>query len=636
MKLENLYELIRREPVCLFIGSGFSLYSGMPSAKRLIDILLDDLTPKQRIKIGQPTELRKFTDDYETLFGRLKLIRILQKHFDIIPTDQSLHDLLAKIPYFKSVITTNYDRLIENSMGCNVAVLVKDTDVFNPKQTKCRIFKIHGDICDGDSIVISDSDYRKHLNRNFKDPFWASVIAEISSKHVIFLGYGYEDDNVWADFDHIEGKLKSKDKKRIFISPGAKALKQKQLKQLKIDYIQADGKTFINGLIADLKTNIVEDHRLGIVDTQTAQDFITAFDMKVASTATKDTAGFTEISRVNGVTQQTIKFTTSDQGLIKSYKEFTSGYQVRNLKITPEQLQSFAFLIEDFNFLGKAALAQLDVSHVPKFEGVCKIRFPEQGFTLQKVHCRLFNSIPGNVLIEVEVSGFISTFTIKIDDGKAKVNFEFTEPEHPVPCNKTYEVMRAFYLFFSGQKAVVIPKNGKPISQCLTEQTYAKGFKLKMEIFHALKKIEKSFNVKFAPLAIGDITEEYKLKIQKLRDLIDHGYYAVKEKDGIIIEQMPNSKEVFECLKSPALSESYMSMVTKIGRELELLGHTLQLGAEQISMKQPMPIVLDFELLRAQLVPVDHILVYHYTKFGHWELPGGQLIWGDDSKVYKK
>ncbi|MNY77518.1 hypothetical protein D3C86_2174490 [compost metagenome] len=58
----------------------------------------------------------------------------------------------------------------------------------------------------------------------------------------------------------------------------------------------------------------------------------------------------------------------------------------------------------------------------------------------------------------------------------------------------------------------------------------------------------------------------------------------------------------------------------------------MQLGAEQVSMKQPTPIVLDFELLRAQLVPVDHVIVYHYEKFGHWELQDSQTIWGGDDK----
>lgn len=632
MELSNLYDLIRKEPVCLFVGSGFSLYAGMPSARSLIDILLDNLTSIQRKKIDQHVDLRKFTDDYEILFGRAKLIEILQNHIDITPADKHLHDLLAKIPYFKSVITTNYDRLIEDSMGKNACVLVKNTDIFNPIQAKCRIFKIHGDIRDEESIIISNSDYIKQHNRIFKDPFWASVIAEISSKHVIFLGYGYEDDNILADFDYIEEKLKSKNKKRILISPVVNSLKQKKLKQMNIDYIQADGETFVNGLIANLKLNIIEDHRLGLVNTQIAQDFITAFDMKVASIATKVSADFTEISRVDGPTLQTIKFTSSDQELFRSLKEFMNDYQLRDLKITSGQLESFAFLIEDFNFLGKDTLAHLSVSHIPKFHGLCKIRFPDQDFEIKRVFVRLFNSIPGKLLIEVEISGFKAEFSIKILDGKAKFNFMLTEPEQPATVKRTYEVMRAFYLFFLGKKVEIVAKGYKPVIYQLAEQIHAREFKQEMEIFNALRKIEKSFKIKFPPVAIRNITEENKRKIQKLMDLITQGYYAVKDKDGIIIEQMPNSREVFEALSSPVKPESYMSMITKSGQELELFGQRLQLGAEQISMKQPTPIVLDFERLLAQFIPVDKILIYHYEKFGLWERPQSKTLWGEDGK----
>lgn len=632
MELNDLYHLIRKEPVSLFIGSGFSLYAGMPSAGNIIEILYDNLSASQQKKINKGDDLRRFTEDYQVLFGRNKLIKILQQHVDVAPKDNHLHELLAKIPFFRAIITTNYDRLIEDSFNDEAAVIVNDTDVFIARQTKSRIYKIHGDIRNPKSIVISSSDYSNQYNRDFKDPFWASVIAEISSRHIIFLGYGYEDENVWADFDHIEKKLKAKNKKRILISPGAKPLKLQKLKQLHIDYVQADGETFINGLIADLKANIVEDHRKGIVDTLTAQEFITAFDMKVDIRSTKTASEVKDIRKVDGPTSKSIHFTTSDQEFIENYKAFTSGYSIRDLKVKTDQLDTFDYLIEGFTFLNKESLSHLNVAHVPKFEGLCNVRFPDQKFLLHKAHCRLFNSIPGNILIEVEVGGFKAEFNIKIKDENIEFNFKIVEPEIPAPINRTYEIIRSFYLLFSGERVEIIPKSGQVVQYRLTAQIHAKKFKVEMELFHAIKKIEKAFNIKFAPVGMSAVSQADKEKIQKLNDLIDHGYYAVKEKEGITIEQMPDSKEVFEEFKKPITPDTYVSMVTRSGRDMELFNKTLHLGAEQVSMKQPTPAELSYEDLRIRLISIDHILVYHYEKFGHWKFIGSRSLWPENDE----
>lgn len=626
MELPELFDLIRKEPVCLFIGSGFSLYAGMPSANKLIETLRDDLTINQQKKIELSVDLRNFTEDYQVLFGRRKLIKVIQKSFGIVPQKAHLHQLLAKIPYFNSIITTNYDRLIEDWMGNNAAVLIKDTDVYISRQKRCRIFKIHGDVGDSNSIVITNTDYSQHYNRNFKDPFWASVIAEISSKNVIFLGYGFEDDNVWADFNHIDKKLQSKVKKCILISPGANTTKQKKLKQQRIDYIQADGETFLNGLVADLKLNIVADHRQGIVNTQTAQEFITAFDMKVSITANIDTASITEISRVGGPTHQIIKFTTTNQDLFESYKEFTNGYHIQDFKIMQEQLESCTYLIENFNFLSKNEIYHLNLSHIADYNGICTVHFHEFRFTLFQVNYRLFNSIPGHVRIEVEVSGFKAEYYLKVTDGKAEVNFKMIEPDQPASVNKIYEVMRAFYLFFSGQKAEIVTDTGIIIHKQLTPHIQAKEFKAEMEIFDSLKKIGNYFAIVFSPLSLSALWDDERYKIKKLTDLIDHGYHAVKENDGILIDQIPDSQKLFDELKSAAIPNNSISLVTHSGRELELFGHIIKLGNEQISMKQP-TVTIDYDNLRAQFIPADHVLVYRYERFGHLKLQDSQTLW---------
>ncbi|MCS3732250.1 SIR2 family protein [Mucilaginibacter dorajii] len=633
MELAEVFDLIRKEPVCLFIGSGFSLYTGMPSAHRLIGLLHDSLSLQHQKKITKSDDLRKYTQDFQTLFGRAKLIKILQEHFDVKPEDTHIHDLFGKIAYFRSVITTNYDRLIEDGFGERATVIVNNQQVFGTKRAKTRILKVHGDIRDGKSIVITTEDYSNQYNRLFKDPFWATVISEISAQHIIFLGFGYEDENIQADFDYIEKKLKNKFKKRILISPGTDPIKLKRYRQLGMQHIPATGEIFINGLIKVLKAHVKSDMEDGIVEQQTAMDFITAFDMEVNIKATQNATQLIDIKKSSGPTQHSLNITTSDEELKLALEKFTTGYTLRELQILPEQLESFAFLIEGFRILDKASLGMLNVSLHPKYEGMVRVRFPAKLFTLHKVNCRVFNNIPGKARIEVEVTGFEAAFNLEIREGHVELNFTAREPEFPMAVNKSYEVFRAFYLLFTGELMEIVAKDGSVYQQRLTAQAQAAEFKKQMEFFHTLKKIEKSFAVKFDPVKIGDVTDDDREKIEKLRALMDHGYYAFKRDDGIIIEQMPDSKEVFESFGN-LVPGTYVSLVTKSHTSLDLFGKTLFMGNEQITLRDPAVPVLDYEALRMQLIPSDDILIYHYKKFGLSKLKGAQSVWplGEDDE----
>jgi hypothetical protein len=48
MHPDKIFELIRKEQVALWIGSGFSLYAGYPSGKELSQIIYDSLSISER------------------------------------------------------------------------------------------------------------------------------------------------------------------------------------------------------------------------------------------------------------------------------------------------------------------------------------------------------------------------------------------------------------------------------------------------------------------------------------------------------------------------------------------------------------------------------------------------------------
>ena len=110
--MERLIKRVRRNKVTLFIGSGFSIKAGAPSVTDLITKLIDD-GGLIYDKDAKHLHLKDVASDFVECEGRHELMRCLIKHFSFTPTDTSDHQLLASIPHFKTIFTTNYDSLIE-------------------------------------------------------------------------------------------------------------------------------------------------------------------------------------------------------------------------------------------------------------------------------------------------------------------------------------------------------------------------------------------------------------------------------------------------------------------------------------------------------------------------------------------
>ena len=83
MYKENLFELIRKEEVIIWAGAGMSLYAGYPSAKRLAEILIENLTSKEKERIDINIPLPELAEEFYRLKGNNKnsLLQILNETF---------------------------------------------------------------------------------------------------------------------------------------------------------------------------------------------------------------------------------------------------------------------------------------------------------------------------------------------------------------------------------------------------------------------------------------------------------------------------------------------------------------------------------------------------------------------------
>jgi hypothetical protein len=625
MPLDDLYELIRRGEVLLWVGSGFSFYAGFPSVNEIKNLLYNSTSKVKQQQLDLSRDLIHFSEDFVVLNGRPALERLIQERFKKPPLAEHLHQELGLVSHFKRIITTNYDELLETNFPPRTAKITGNRDIISTSHARVKIYKIHGDISDGKSLVITAADYSTMYNRNFKDPFWAAVIHEIASHHILFLGYGYEDENIWADFDYIDSKLKSTIKKRYLISPSLTSIKKKKLKKLGIEYIQLNGEQFLAGLISNIKENLVADFNHGLIDSQTAQDFATGFDMRIKFEATKNTSAIVSLQKATGDTRHTIKFTSSDEAFVENYVQFSNSYAVPALRLTADKLKEFAFFIEDFKFMDMANLAEIDIIHEAQ-KGEAEISFPEDRLTISKLAYEVFSGIPRKSLIKINYYGILVEFDLEVmPDRGIKIDFKLEEPDNMPSKSRCVKFYRAVYNLLSGKKMqIIVP--GQPVqNQQFAPHNEAAQLKTFMNRYQMLIDIEKKYKVKLPSISIRRFTSEDKKSFNKLSALLRNGYQAIRDEGGLTIVDAKFYSKLSDNLKEMKVG-TYLSIESKEPASVKLLGKEIVLGHEQTAMLRPKIISSDKSKFSITLLPEDQILLFYYDKTGFLNLKGQRTI----------
>ena len=130
MATDRIYELIRKEEVVIFCGAGMSIYAGFPSGNQLAKIIYDQLSPSEKEEIPQNLTLPDLClQSVDIRKSKNSLITLLKQVYEVTPTDTSVHQIVANIPHFKTIITTNYDRLFENVYGDACSVVRQSADL---------------------------------------------------------------------------------------------------------------------------------------------------------------------------------------------------------------------------------------------------------------------------------------------------------------------------------------------------------------------------------------------------------------------------------------------------------------------------------------------------------------------------
>jgi len=200
-------ENIKNKETVFFVGSGFSLSAGFPSSGSIASLLVrkveDDgkvVDPVTRVQLDRAAEL------FETTYGRGRLVSEVESFLRTAPQDvpSPSHRLLASLVkhgFVRTIVTTNYDTLIEDAcalMGAPITVVAHESQLHSAAGDVPVLYKIHGDFSHPELLVLTPSDLLGWNLRPETRPIVAQLQASFDRNALLFLGYSLSDFNILA------------------------------------------------------------------------------------------------------------------------------------------------------------------------------------------------------------------------------------------------------------------------------------------------------------------------------------------------------------------------------------------------------------------------------------------------------
>ena len=204
--LDQLKQVINAEDTVLFIGSGISRWSNLPSWEGLLRQLADYLDRNGRngdiVRIEMTRDLllaASYGFDQLTPYELGQFMQSACLANSAVP--HGVHERIVNLPP-RCFVTTNYDKLIEDSFRrwrpmrpIKMITNRQQVDVANLLSLRAVdfVFKPHGDIDDSESIIITREHYRKLLDGGEYKHALKALEMLLATRRVVYVGFGLRD-----------------------------------------------------------------------------------------------------------------------------------------------------------------------------------------------------------------------------------------------------------------------------------------------------------------------------------------------------------------------------------------------------------------------------------------------------------
>jgi hypothetical protein len=187
-------ELNHHVLLILLIGSGISQPSGIASWNKIIDVIKQYLIESGEITSPSDLDMYQAPDAY---FG--KCSKKNEFHDFLIETvdfgfkPNQLHEILAKIP-FKSILTTNWDTLIEKELlkSQKINTIYNDFTATRWKETMAKqVIKFHGTVDVPESVIFGLGSFENFYTKS--STLMDLLRTIFATRPILFLGFGMGD-----------------------------------------------------------------------------------------------------------------------------------------------------------------------------------------------------------------------------------------------------------------------------------------------------------------------------------------------------------------------------------------------------------------------------------------------------------
>ena len=409
----RLFELIRKEEVVLFVGAGFSINAGYPSGENLCKRIFENLSDTEKIEINKNLQLPELTEEFVQIRGnsRNSLISILKEIYSKSAISLSDHEKVKSIPHFSNIITTNYDTLFETVYKESCNVIFKDEHCTYIDKSKANIFKIHGDLSDPNSVIITKSDYTHFFDSQKQTIFWNKIKDIIATYNVLFIGYSFEDNNIISIVEKIKVSLGLNTKEMFLIAPNWKDYKSQRLTTFGVRYFDDYACNFFDLLTENIKSHINEDYEQKKVSSETLNKFCVNYNISLDLNLSNDKNQIVNIKSLNNQPIES-KFTfTVNEKIANQINngEFSEGElpikikgndisSYPRVKIPVEEILEFQYRVNDIVFSSKENISNLYIVKLPNKKGELDVKTPDND---------LFSNIKYELFVK---NNFESTF----------------------------------------------------------------------------------------------------------------------------------------------------------------------------------------------------------------------------------
>ena len=517
MYKESLFEAISKGEVVLWIGAGLSLYAGLPSGVQLREILYKGLTPLEKEEVGEESDLSHLADEICTLKGnRNYIIQTLKNTFtrDFLSTET--HKIISQIPHFRNIITTNYDSLFESVYGSGkLNVIFSDNHTPYIDAKKVNLFKIHGDLSNPDSIIITESDYNNFFSKDTEqNTIWSVIKGIIATKSILFIGYGLEDTNIQVIFNKIRNKIGENGKECYFVAPNISTTKSIKLDKVKIHPISLTGEKLFEELIEYLKKNIKKNFENKDISSEVYSEFIGNFGLK-SEIEVDSSIGKNIVKNLTGIEgkdtkiKMTFSVSSSSEEIHKLDALINKGEVSEEIIIDEENLTAFDLDINGINFRDIDDVKNLKIVPQPFFEKQVDIIF-ENGKEFNDLGLKIFSL--GNTDIKLKVIAQLYGNELEIINSPTISNeettFSYTLSQEINNISKQIIFLELVEHLIKGQPFSVYVEGQRAFDGRFGEEaiSISKSISFYLIYFKKLKEVEKLANFRFPNIKISDVT----------------------------------------------------------------------------------------------------------------------------------